>query len=71
MDIGSGKYRYRKPPFLDTRVQLSPIVEKREAFAICAMIGFLNEAALFYKFKHCDENNMNLSKELYLHDLPE
>jgi len=71
MDIGSGTYRYRKPPFLDSRVQFSPVVEKREAFAICAMIGFLNEAALFYKFKHCDEDTMNLSKELYLHDLPE
>ena len=39
MDIGSGTYRYRKPPFLDSRVQFSPVVEKREAFAICAMIG--------------------------------
>ena len=33
---------------------------------------FLNEAALLHKSKHCDENEIiNLSKELYLHDLPE
>lgn len=39
MDIGSGKYLYRSPPFLDKKVQFSAVVEKREAFAICAMIG--------------------------------
>jgi len=45
---------------------------RRTFLHLCASTyRFLNEAALFYKFKHCDENNMNLSKELYLHDLPE
>ena len=29
---------------------------------------FLNEVSFFYKSKHCDENEINLSKEL---DLPE
>lgn len=71
MDIGSGKYLYRKPPFLDTTVSYSATVEKREAFAICAMTGFLNQAALFFKQKHCDGSKTNVKKEINLHDLPE
>jgi len=71
LDIGSGKYKYKKPPFLDKKVEYSAVVEKREAFMICASIGFLNEAALFYKKKHCDEDTANTTKELSLHDLPE
>lgn len=70
MDIGSGKYLYRKPPFVDKKVELSAVVEKREAFMICASIGFLNEASLFYKNRHCGDD-ANLKKELNLHDLPE
>lgn len=71
MDIGSGKYLYRKPPFLDTTVNYSATVEKREAFAICGMTGFLNQAALFFKRKHCDGSKINIKKEINLHDLPE
>lgn len=73
MDIGSGKYLYRKPPFLETTVKFSATIEKREAFVICRMTGFLNEAALFYKSKHCNgsEDKINIKKEINLHDLPE
>jgi len=71
LDIGSGKYMYKKPPFLDKKVEYSAVVEKREAFMICASIGVLNEAALFFKKKHCDESTANIKKELSLHDLPE
>eukprot|EP00986_Skeletonema_menzelii_P011208 scaffold5693_cov141-Skeletonema_menzelii.AAC.15 len=71
MDIGSGKYLYRKPPFLDTTVQYSAAVEKREAFVICRMTGFLNEAALFFKRKHCNGRKINVKKEISMHDLPE
>ena len=70
MDIGSGKYLYKKPPFRDDKVQLSAVVEKREAFMICSSIGFLNEAALFFKYRHCGDD-ANLKKEISLHDLPE
>lgn len=69
-DIGSGRYKYRIPPFLDTKVEYSAITEKREAFMICASIGFLNEASIFYKYRHCGDN-ANLNKEISLHDLPE
>lgn len=71
MDIGSGKYLYRKPPFLDTTVTYSATIEKREAFVICSMTGFLNQAALFFKRKHCDGSKINVKKEISMHDLPE
>ena len=71
MDIGSGKYLYRKPPFLDTIVKYSATEEKREAFVICSMTGFLNQAALFFKRKHCDGIKINVKKEISMHDLPE
>jgi hypothetical protein len=71
MDIGSGKYLYRKPPFLDTTVRFSAAVEKREAFVICSMTGFLNEAALFFKQKHCSGKKINVKKLISMHDLPE
>lgn len=35
------------------------------------IIGFLNEAALFYKNRHCEEGGVNLKKEISLRDLPE
>lgn len=70
MDIGSGRYLYRKPPFVDKRVDLTATVERREAFMVCALIGFLNEAALFFKNRHCD-GAANLDEEISLHDLPE
>ncbi|KAL7543879.1 hypothetical protein ACHAXR_013282 [Thalassiosira sp. AJA248-18] len=70
MDIGSGKYLYKIPPFLDKKVEFSAVVEKREAFMICSSIGFLNEAALFYKNRHCGDD-ANLKKDIGLHDLPE
>jgi len=68
--IGSGKYLYRRPPFLANKVKLSAEEEKREAFMICAMIGVLNEYALYFKNRHCGEG-ANLKKEISLHDLPE
>lgn len=72
MDIGTGKYLYRKPPFLDTTVKYSATAEKREAFVICKMTGFLNQAALFFKRKHCSSGSkINVKKEINLHDLPE
>ena len=69
-DIGSGKYLYKKPPFLDKKTELSAAVEKREAFVICAVTGFLNEAALYFKYRHCGDD-ANVLKEIRLHDLPE
>ena len=71
MDIGSGKYLYRKPPFLDSKVTYSAAIEKREAFVICGMTGILNQAALFFKRKHCVGSKINTEKEINLHDLPE
>ena len=76
LDIGSGKYLYKKPPFRDTKVSFSNIpdiaavIEKREAFIVCAATGFLNEGAQFYKNRHCG-GKANLKKEINLHDLPE
>ena len=71
MDIGSGKYKYKVPPFLEKKVEYSAVTEKREAFMICASAGFLNEAALFYKNRHCGDDVANVKKELSLHDMPE
>ena len=69
-DIGSGRYLYKKPPFLDEKKELSAVVEKREAFVVCAAIGMLNEYALYFKQRHCG-SDANLKKEISLHDLPE
>mmetsp|Transcript_1841 Transcript_1841/g.2872 ORF Transcript_1841/g.2872 Transcript_1841/m.2872 type:complete len:318 (-) Transcript_1841:414-1367(-) len=71
LDIGSGKYLYKQPPFLDTRMEYSAVIEKREAFMVCASTGFLNEAALYFKERHCIGNNANVRKAIRLHDLPE
>jgi len=71
LDIGSGKYLYKKPPFLDTRMEYSAVIEKREAFMVCASTGVLNEAALYFKERHCGESFANVRKEIRLHDLPE
>ena len=68
--IAVGGYLYRRPTFFDARKEYSAVVEKREAFVICAMTGFLNEAASFYKMRHCGYD-ANTRKEINLHDLPE
>ena len=70
-DVGSGRYLYRRPPFLDKKVEFSAAAEKREAFVLCASIGLLNRMVLFYKEKHCRGGEANVEKTIALHDLPE
>lgn len=45
---------------------LDPKLHKRNAFAACAMTSIVNEASLFYKLHHCNNEPSNKENTLYL-----
>lgn len=45
---------------------LNPKMQKRNAFAACAMTSIVNEAALFFKLHHCKESEANRERTLNL-----
>jgi peptidyl serine alpha-galactosyltransferase len=55
-------YNYRHMPN-GKKTDMTPAEVKRQTFMLCAIYGFINEAAAFYKQAKCSRDSINLNKK--------
>jgi len=68
MDIAS-KYKYANWPD-GKRKEFSGKMAKRNAYMLCKLLPAINEAATYYKERHCDTVKANFNKTLMFINIP-